>query len=191
MTKVSELRQALVSARLETNATLNVMARHLLDAGRLTKAGRGVNCGRATTSDAARLLIVCGATERSSETIPAEALFSNLVCVTKPPRGHMLEGFLSAHSKPTLDLTLALVLSLIGSQAASSPRSLPIRMKPRSDQFSLQIDRSQNKAALTCVATTFMFEDQSGQPLPPRSGKQLRATIDAEILAAVAKLVAA
>src|SRR5689334_10900765 len=79
MALLSELVATCEAQRLDAGSTLNVFARRLREAGRITKAGRGRGAAHMTYLDAARFLIACAATDHPERAADAEFVFSNLV----------------------------------------------------------------------------------------------------------------
>lgn len=76
MALLSELVATCEAHRLDTQATLTVFARRLREAGRLSQAGRGRGAAHMTFLDAARFLIACAATDHPERAVDAEHEFS-------------------------------------------------------------------------------------------------------------------
>jgi hypothetical protein len=112
MALLSELVATCEAERLDAGATLNVFARRLREAGRISKAGRGRGAAHMTYLDAARFLIACAATDHPERAADAEFVFSNLV----PASGSSLDADfpMTKDEAPTLDLALAKTLEWLG-----------------------------------------------------------------------------
>ena len=112
MALLSELVATCEAQRLDAGATLNLFARGLREAGRISKAGRGRGAAQMTYLDAAHFLIACAATDHPERAADAEFVFSNLV--------HSGEAIadgdfpLAKDRAPTLDLALAMTLKELG-----------------------------------------------------------------------------
>lgn len=79
MALLSDLVAICAEHRVDTEATLNLFARRLREAGRVSKAGRGRGAAKMTFLDASRFLIACAATDHPERAADAEATFSTLV----------------------------------------------------------------------------------------------------------------
>lgn len=108
MALLSELVAICEAQRVDTAATLNVFARRLREAGRVSKAGRGRGAAHMTYLDAARFLIACAATDHPERAADAENFFSNLV-LTKNAWSDP-DFNLDQEQHATLDAALAKVL---------------------------------------------------------------------------------
>ncbi|WP_137133502.1 hypothetical protein [Rhizobium sp. FKY42] len=112
MALLSELVAVCEQHQLDGKATLNVFARRLREAGRISQAGRGRGAAHMTALDAARFLIACAATDQPERAVEAESVFSNLKC------GHELmreeNALIASKDVPTLDLALARAIHLLG-----------------------------------------------------------------------------
>lgn len=106
MALLSELVAVCEDHRVDTGSTLNLFARRLREAGRISKAGRGRGAAHMTFLDAARFLIACLATDRPEQAADAEYVNSNLVLAHG---GQANDPFLIDDVK-TLDEAFALAL---------------------------------------------------------------------------------
>lgn len=112
MALLSELVATCEAQRLDTAGTLNVFARRLREAGRISKAGRGRGAAHMTYLDAARFLIACAATDHPERAADAEMVFSNMV--RTDAHGVDADFPLDEADAPTLDIALAKTLEWLG-----------------------------------------------------------------------------
>ncbi|MDR2312617.1 MAG: hypothetical protein LBE54_16725 [Brucellaceae bacterium] len=128
MALLSELVATCEAQRVDTAATLNVFARRLREAGRVSKAGRGRGAAHMTFLDAARFLVACAATDHPERAVDAENFFSNLRLTgnnQQDPNFH-----LDDKQHETLDAALAKVL-----EELADGRLLDIARKEKEAQF--------------------------------------------------------
>lgn len=128
MALLSELVATCEAQRVDTAATLNVFARRLREAGRVSKAGRGRGAAHMTFLDAARFLVACAATDHPERAVDAENFFSNLRLTgnnRQDPNFH-----LDDKQHETLDAALAKVL-----EELADGRLLDIARKEKEEQF--------------------------------------------------------
>lgn len=102
MALLSELVSICAGLGLDSEPTLNVFARRLREAGRISQAGRGRNAAHMTFLDGARFLISCAATDHPEKAVDAEHVFSSFRLMNTGVRDL---GF--DMSAKTLDLALA------------------------------------------------------------------------------------
>ncbi len=212
---LSDLVEVCSEKRVDAARTLNVFARRLREAERVTKAGRGRGAARMSYLDGARFLIACAATDRPERAADAEAVFSNMVWESE-----MLSGprsWLRKDDAPTLDLALANLLGAIAhgeidryNEARAEKRAdgKPVVLTP--PIFDLVIFRSSVAAlirfpdaeyrfqhptmAAVCAASTYAEQ----QPLLEaferetdrfRSGKNIVVTLEADLLRSIATII--
>lgn len=218
MALLSELVATCEAQRLDAGATLNIFARRLREAGRISKAGRGRGAARMTWLDAARFLIACAATDHPERAADAEFVFSNLL---HSGDGIADEGFpITKDEAPTLDLALAKTLEGLGSGKIDAIAS--VRWKEQHPEVPnvfptkvwLILPRGGAAANLRVLYGSYQFHHPSlaaviesvnrgGYPAQKiaqeaferethrfRTGKNLTAEFDGELLRAVAKLIA-
>ncbi|KAA9014074.1 hypothetical protein F4U94_14665 [Sphingobium limneticum] len=215
MALLSELVSICETHRLDTGATLNVFARRLREAGRVSKAGRGRGAAHMTYLDAARFLIACAATDHPERTADAEYAFSN---ITLSDDNQWCEAFhITAENAPTLDLALAKLLEGIATgeidaiQQGKNEERRPgsaLRIPPF---FGLILRRSHVSASLRIMEGYYHFQHPTlaaivaapdylaQKPLMEelerdtyrfRTGKNLVAELEEKLLRAVAHLIA-
>lgn len=111
MALLSELVATCEAQKIDTGATLNVFARRLREAGRISKAGRGRGAAHMSFLDAARFLIACAATDHPERAADAEFVFSNFVWDSESVP--VPEFQMTKDTTPTLDTALAKALELL------------------------------------------------------------------------------
>ena len=218
MALLSELVATCADQRLDSAGTLNVFARRLREAGRISKAGRGRGAAHMTYLDAARFLIACAATDHPERAADAEYVFSNYV---NSSNGFADSEFpISAEVAPTLDVALAKALEGLGDgsidsisaklqkeTAPNAPFILPsiawlvvprnggtIELRVLSDRHHFE-----HPALAGCVGSI----EKGGYPVQKvaeaaleretyrfRTGKNLTAEFDSTLLRTVARLIA-
>lgn len=219
MALLSELVETCAGRQLDTSGTLNVFARRLREAGRISSAGRGRGAAHMSYLDAARFLIACAATDHPERAADAEFVFSNLV--RTDDMGSDTDFPMTKDEAPTLDLALAKLLEDIGSgriDAVASARwdkRFPAHPEIDAAFFWLILRRSGAGAelrvldgryayqhpALAAVVKTFSDGDghvaqKIAQDAFARethrfhTGKNLTAELDGGLLRAVANLIA-
>ncbi len=218
MALLSELVATCEAHRLDTGATLNVFARRLREAGRISQAGRGRGAAHMTYLDAARFLIACAATDHPERAADAEFVFSNLV------RGDAIRtdpDFTAPKEKaPTLDIALGGALAGLGNGGIDAKASERWRKEfPEGPHVpivhvELAVRRSSAGANLRILdgeylynhpAARAMFDSVGGGGYPVQkvageayeretyrfaTGKNLIAVLKTPLLRAVAQLVA-
>lgn len=112
MALLSELVATCAEQQLDAAGTLNVFARRLREAGRISKAGRGRGAAHMSYLDAARFLIACAATDHPERAADAEFVFSNFV--RDGDMGTDADFPMTKDEAPTLDLALAKLLEGLG-----------------------------------------------------------------------------
>lgn len=219
MALLSELVAVCEAERLDNGATLNLFARRLREAGRISKAGRGRGAAHMSYLDAARFLIACAATDRPEQAADAEYVFSNLV--RHSDIGTDADFPMNVPAAQTLDQALAMALQAIGEGKVDEVATARWREKfpepeiPVSTNMWLMVHRSHVSADLRLLDGRYIYHhpalkaltDSMGNGTSPevnkvatealsrethrfRTGKNLRAEFDASLLRAVAKLVA-
>ncbi|HEX8553161.1 MAG TPA: hypothetical protein VF695_00500 [Sphingomonas sp.] len=216
MALLSELVALCEANRVDTRATLNVFARRLREAGRISQAGRGRGAAHMTFLDGARFLIAAAATDQPERAADAEFEFSNTLLSSEGPHS---STFLDAASAPTLDVALARVLEALANEsldnAARERRAASIPGHdfgdmPPSPIVWLIVHRSGVQAQLRVLDEVFWYQHRALIALTDvgtdrhltdrakdyehavarfRSGKNLRAELDQSLFRAVAGLI--
>jgi hypothetical protein len=209
---LSDLVEVCSEKRVDAARTLNVFARRLREAERVTKAGRGRGAARMSYLDGARFLIACAATDRPERAADAEAVFSNMVWESEMRSGP--RSWLRKDDAPTLDLALANLLGAIGhgeidryNQARAQDRAGHVLTPPI---FDLVIFRSSVAAlirfpdaeyrfqhptmAAVCAASTYaeqhpLLEAFERETDRFRSGKNIVVTFEAGLLRSIATII--
>lgn len=79
MARLSDLVALMEEHRVDSGSTLNLFARRLREAGRVSKAGRGRGAASMTPTDAARFAIACLSADHPERAVDAEAVYSGMV----------------------------------------------------------------------------------------------------------------
>jgi hypothetical protein len=218
MALLTELVATCEAHRLDTGATLGVFARRLREAGRISQAGRGRGAAHMTYLDAARFLIACAATDHPERAADAEFVFSNLVC--SGDMGTDADFPMTKEEAPTLDLALAKTLEALGTGKIDAVASERWKKKfPEGPHIPaafvwLILRRSGAVAELRVLDGRYYYQHPSleavfgsiadgGYPVQKvaqaaferethrfRTGKNLTAEFNGELLRAIAKLIA-
>lgn len=114
MARLSEIVALLEERRVDTGATLNLFARRLREAGRVSKAGRGRGAAQMTATDVARFAIAVLATDSPERAADAEAVYSDMILSDWTEREELALP-LDLQGKPTMDAVLAQAIQLVGS----------------------------------------------------------------------------
>lgn len=212
MALLSDLVRICADLRIDSEGTLNVFARRLREAGRLSQAGRGRGAAHMTYLDAARFLIACAATDHPERAADAEFEFSNTIY-----HGDHDE---TDGMKATLDLAVADVLQCLADGTIDDlERAERAALIPRADEFNIPVEpviwlvvhRSSVQAELRVRSDRLIYQHRgiiamskasAGQDLTERAkdyehatarfrgGKNLRAQLDGKVFRTVANLIA-
>lgn len=220
MALLSDLVTVCAEQRLDSAATLNVFARRLREAGRLSKAGRGRGAAHMTYLDAARFLIAAAATDHPEQASDAEFVFSNLV--RSSDDGMDGDFPMPKQDAPTLDMALAKTLEALGNGSIDAialarwkENHPEIYSRVPAPAFVwLHVPRGGGAASLRLLDGRYHYEHPSlravvqsakigGSPAQKlaaeaferethrfRTAKNLTAELKGELLRAVAKLIA-
>lgn len=218
MALLTELVATCEAHRLDTGGTLSIFARRLREAGRISQAGRGRGAAHMTFLDAARFLIACAATDHPERAADAEFVFSNLV--RSGDMGTDADFPMTKEEAPTLDLALAKTLEALGTgkiDAVASERwkkQFPEGPHIPAAFVWLILPRSGAAAELRVLDGRYHYHhpslaavigslDGGGYPVQKvaqeaferethrfRTGKNLTAEFNGELLRAVAKRIA-
>ena len=195
MALLSQLVDCCVEQGVDSAPTLNLFARRLREAGRVSKAGRGRGAAHMTNLDAARFLIACAACDRPEEAAGQEEIFSR--AILRPA----LEGSVGRSHRidtaQSLDEALATVLGHITSAefiegGARMARVAAVRGRDEPIvSCSFEIDRPQLRARIRIYDRIFSFsvEDENARLAKKRQGKQITARFDEDVMRAVATLI--
>ncbi|WLC19330.1 hypothetical protein [Bradyrhizobium diazoefficiens] len=204
MALLSELVALCEACELDSGATLNVFARRLREAGRVSKAGRGRGAAHMTFLDAARFLIACAATDHPEQAADAELQFSNAVWsdgeVYETSDGGVQETtfHLDATSAPTLDVALAKVLEGIADGIVTLQREALIVYRG-AVSAQLRTHEALYRFQHPTIAALVVAEGEALERLMDavdhqtrrfRTGKNLIAQLEGALLRAVAYLIA-
>lgn len=215
MARLTDIARVLAEHRVDKASTLAVFSRNLREAGRLSQAGRGHAAARVSNLDAARLMIACAATDRPASAVDTEATFSGMVWAGDVSGRTGERDWINENDSPTLDIALANLLGAVGTgevdrheaaraEAAKHSIVLPTILE-------LHVHRDASGAVLRWCDRTYQFQhsrmaavvsaqtyDETQRLMREfeqetyrfRSGKHLRAELDASLLRAVAETVA-
>ena len=217
MALLSELVATCEAQRLDTGATLNVFARRLREAGRLSKFGRGRGAAHMTFLDAARFLIACAATDHPERAADAEFVFSNLL--RHGDVGSDADFPMAKEDFPTLETALAKTLEQLADgtiDAVASarwkeqfpdgphmPHAFVWLIVRRSGQAELRVLDGRYQYHHPALVAVVGSIESGGYPVQKvaeealdrethrfRTGKNLTAELQGDLLRAVAKLIA-
>ncbi|WP_226662925.1 hypothetical protein [Alteriqipengyuania lutimaris] len=212
---MSDLVEVCSEKRVDAARTLNVFARRLREAERVTKAGRGRGAARMSYLDSSHFLSACGMTDRPERSADAEHVLSSSVFESGTVSGP--RSWLTKEDAPTFDIGLANLLSAIGSgeidryneaRAKDRANGGPIVVTP--PNFEVVIFRSSVAAlirfpdaeyryqhplmAAVCAASTYaeqqtLLEAFERETDRFRSAKNIVVTFEADLLRAVATTI--
>lgn len=209
MALLSDLVDECARLNVDNGATLNLFARRLREAGRLSQKGRGRGAAHMTYLDAARFLIACGATDHPERAVEAEAAFSGALLF----ENNLLPRLFDVEKGARFDDVLASLLQLIAEgeidrRNAEQYRERGFTIAPVLD---VRIGRGGGSAYIRALEATLSFFHPTmilamksadyfeAKPywagwetdtLRFRTGKNLSAEFDGRILRPIANLIA-
>lgn len=209
MALLSDLVAICAEHRVDTEATLNLFARRLREAGRVSKAGRGRGAAKMTFLDASRFLIACAATDHPERAADAESTFSALVNNARETTGGKGRGDREGDGS-LLEESVTTLLSSI------ADGSFDLALRKRGFKFAVEapLQLSLFRGAAACnleaggvilrFAHPAMVDLMVNRPTSPedprvlayeqemlrfRTGKNLSAELNGDLLRAVASAI--
>ncbi|MBO6892857.1 MAG: hypothetical protein JJ866_13020 [Roseibium sp.] len=219
MALMSELVELCERHNVDKASTLSVFARRLREAGRVSKAGRGRGAAHMTFLDAARFLIACAATDHPEKAADSEFVFSNLVLSSSGSVNAEIDPKIEGAETldACLSATLELIANgkiLERAKADWKEKLETLSGGPVNFHAFIVIHRSHVGAQMRVLGSQLFFYhpalidvmkagDEGGYPAQKpflkaferethrfRSGKNLTAEFEMELLKAVADLIA-
>ncbi|WP_374146836.1 hypothetical protein [Sphingomonas sp. 28-63-12] len=216
MARLSDMVALMEEHRVDTGSTLNLFARRLREAGRISKAGRGRGAASMTFTDASRFAIGCFATDHPEQAPIAEAAFSATVLTDIGIVTGQWQ--LEASEGEPFDRALAKLLQALSRNEPAAERAAKaaeakaegkggLYLRP---QFDVEISRSGVSAAIRGGGSHWIFHhpkmaamisaetyleaaaleaEFNSATLPFRTGKNVKVGMDARLLYALADLV--